>query len=82
MNDDQSKKIDLLIGHAISTNSRLDSIDTNLAAHMKRSELLEERQELIEEEVKPLLEHFKGFKWALQALIGMTALIKIWDLFN
>lgn len=71
------KKIDLLIEHAIDTNKRLDSIDENLAAHMKRSELLEIRQDLIEEEVRPLLEHFKGFKWALSALTTVTILFKI-----
>lgn len=71
------KKIDLLIEHAIDTNKRLDSIDENLAAHMKRSELLEIRQDLIEEEVRPLLEHFKGFKWALGALTTVTILFKI-----
>lgn len=94
-NNDNSKKIDILVAHAMGTNSRLDSIDANLYEHMKRSAAVEERQDLIEDrvvplieehqkliesQVKPLLVHFEGLKWSLGALTIVTAVVKILDM--
>lgn len=77
-NEENGKKLNILIHHAIDTNKRLDSIDANLDRHMKRTALLEDRHE----EMKPMLEHFKGFKWALGALTAVTLGIKILEFFK
>ncbi len=78
------EKIDILISHAVETNARLDRIDNNLSIHMKRSEsaervaaATEERLELIEDEVRPLLNHFQGVKWSFSALVALTAILKL-----
>lgn len=78
--NENDKKIDILIAHALQTNKRLDSIDDNLSEHMKRSAAVEKRQDLIESEVKPLLEHFQGFKWTLSALVVVTTVVKLLDI--
>lgn len=80
MEDSSDKKIDVLIVHAVQTNERLDKIDENLAEHLKRSKAAELRLDFIENDIKPLLSHFEGFKWALSALIAITAVIKFLEI--
>lgn len=80
MEDSSDKKIDVLIVHAIQTNERLDKIDENLSEHLRRSKAAEVRLDFIENEIKPLLENFKGFKWALSTLIAITAVIKFLEI--
>lgn len=81
-NNENDEKIDALLIHAVQTNDRLDSIDDNLEEHMARTAVAEKRLELIEEEVRPLLEHFKGFKWLLGALTAFTVVIKVMEFFT
>lgn len=78
-NNNVDEKINILIAHAVASHNRLDSIDANLTEHMRRTEAAEERLEFIEDEVKPMLEHFKGLKWAVSALLALSAILKILD---
>ncbi len=76
------EKIDALIEHAIITNSRLNEYNNQLKEHMKRSDASEERLELLEEDVKPLLNHFQGIKWSFSALVALTAILKFLEYFK
>jgi hypothetical protein len=80
MNNDE--KIDLLLVHAVDTNERLDNIDSNLSEHMKRTEAAENRLEILEEDIRPVLEHFKGIKWAFSALVGLSVILKVLEFFK
>lgn len=79
---DNDEKIDALIEHAIITNSRLNEYNSQLKEHMKRSEASEQRLELLEDEVKPLLQHFQGIKWMFSALVALTAVLKFLEYFK
>ena len=76
MDNHNDKKIDILIEHAVQTNQRLDIIDNNLTEHMARTEAAENRLEILEEDIKPILEHFQGVKWAFSALVALSAILK------
>lgn len=79
---DDEEKIDILLDHAVETNKRLDTIDDNLSEHMRRSKAAEIRQDVLEEEIKPLLEHFNGFKWTLRAVGAIVVFIKLYEFFS
>jgi hypothetical protein len=70
--DELKSKVDLLIAHAVQTNERLDSINENLSEHMRRTEVAETRLEVIENEFKPVLKHFRGIEWTARAVIGVV----------
>ena len=82
MDNNNEQKLDILLEHAIHTNERLDKIDDNLSEHIRRSKAAEKRLDYIEDEIKPMLQHFQGFKWAISALIALSALTKLLDFFK
>lgn len=67
----------------------LEKQELNLAAHMARTALneeavkiakedqkmLKEEHKQLTEDIKPMLQHFQGAKWALQALAVVTAVM-------
>lgn len=79
---DDEEKIDILLDHAVETNKRLDTIDDNLSEHLKRSKAAEQRLDYIEDEIKPMLENFKGFKWTLRAMASVVVFIKLYEFFS
>ena len=79
MSDDKfnrlESKLDLL-------DNRLDSIDKTLVAqhltleeHQRRSKASEDRIELMEEQLKPIVDHVSAFRLIGKAAIGTVAII-------
>jgi hypothetical protein len=56
---------------------RLDRIDANLGEHMRRSALLEQRQDSLESSIKPITTHVNMMAGAFKLLLVVGAAVAL-----